>query len=35
MNKYDKIFYEQAYIHRKDTGICGEEALFYQDKSSL
>ena len=35
MNKNDKIFYEKTSILRNVDGICGEEALFFQDKNTI
>jgi len=35
MDKNDKIFYEQTSVLRATDGICGEEALFYQDKNTI
>jgi hypothetical protein len=35
MDDNDKIFYEQTSILRAKDGICGEEALFYQDKNTI
>lgn len=34
-NKNDELFYEKSKTFRKEKGICGVDALFFQDKKNV